>query len=214
MPLKIDVYAKSISGSAHDYQDRILVDETQQLYAIADGATTSLQGRGSVAAEMAIKLLEENFRNNPADLTSVVQTVHRKMMELRKVDTTIGETTLTAANICRKELRVASVGNSPAYLIREKIVRKLAGYSYNKFVDVIGYPAEVYVQGEKDILQINDYLLLASDGIKHALNEKRILQLIEKQYSAQQIVEELIQNKKTSVYNDDKSLIVLKILSL
>jgi hypothetical protein len=54
----VEVSSKSVPGTSHDYEDRILVNEARRLYAVADGVTSSSQGSGGVAAELALALLK------------------------------------------------------------------------------------------------------------------------------------------------------------
>ena len=63
----LDVSSRSVRGSMHPYEDRVLVDEERGLFAVADGVTGSSQGSGAVAAELALELLREGFaRGFPA----------------------------------------------------------------------------------------------------------------------------------------------------
>ncbi len=57
----LDTHFKSVPGSTHVYEDRILVEEERKIYAAADGVTISSQGSGGVAAELALRLLKEVF---------------------------------------------------------------------------------------------------------------------------------------------------------
>jgi serine/threonine protein phosphatase PrpC len=113
----IDVSWKSVPGTSHDYEDRVLVDEGKRLYAVADGVTRSSQGSGGVAAELALALLREEFAG---DLASSVLAVHARMFELKKADRTIGETTLTAAHVGEEKAEVVGIWDSPAYLLRDR----------------------------------------------------------------------------------------------
>jgi serine/threonine protein phosphatase PrpC len=59
-----------------------------------------------------------------------------------------------------------------------------------------------------------DYLILSSDGVAHVLDRQTILPLVRKNVSAEELVKEIVERAQTrsAGYDDDKSVIVLKIL--
>ena len=57
----LEVVSRSEPGRGRVYEDRVLVDEGRGLFAVADGVTRSSQGTGAAAADLAVKLLSENF---------------------------------------------------------------------------------------------------------------------------------------------------------
>ncbi len=216
MTLEVDTSSKSIAGNVHPYEDRILVDERKRLYAIADGVTTSSQGTGGVAAKFAIELLRENFSG---DVVEAVRKTHERLNEMKLSDRSIGETTLTAASIGEEWAEVVNVGDSPAYLAREDTLQRLFhedkdGYGY--ITQVIGYPEEIEVHLKRVSLMKGDYLILSSDGVAHALDRQTILPLVRKDVSAEMLVQEIVERAQTrsTGYDDDKSVIVLRILGV
>jgi serine/threonine protein phosphatase PrpC len=209
----VDVSSKSVQGTSHPYEDRILVEEERGLYAVADGVTKSSQGSGGVAAETALALLREVFAG---DLAVAVDVVHRRIFELKKSDRTVGETTLTAAHVGEDGTEVVNVGDSPAYLVRAGGLQILTNpdTSGQGFItQVVGYPERIKVHSAIVKLRRDDYLILASDGVAHVLNEGLIPIAAAAVYSSD-LTEAIIEEAKgTPVeYDDDKSVIVIRVL--
>ena len=196
----------------HPYEDRILVDERLGLFAVADGVTGSSQGSGAIAAVLTLELLQKDFAG---DIVSAVQQVHRKIVELRVDDRSIGESTITAAAISGDRLELANLGDSPAFLIRDGTMTGLIieDVSPNgRITQVIGYPEMVTVHSLKVQLKKGDVLILASDGVEHILNPSFVVSMAGS-LSAGAMVKRIIEEARnvTSGYDDDKSVIVLKI---
>ncbi|MDA4137481.1 MAG: protein phosphatase 2C domain-containing protein [Thaumarchaeota archaeon] len=154
------------------------MDEERGLYAVADGVTSSSQGSGGVAAELALALLKELFAG---DLVVTVDEVHKKIVELRKSDKTIGETTLTAAHVGEDAAEVVNVGDSPSYLLRDGELHLLTNPDKSELgyiTQVIGYPESISVHRVVVELRGNDFLILASDGVEHVLNLEVLLPIV------------------------------------
>jgi serine/threonine protein phosphatase PrpC len=209
----LDVSAKSVRGSMHPYEDRVLVDEKQGLFAVADGVTGSSQGSGAVAAELALELLQEDFAG---DVVEAMQEVHRTVYERRMTDRSIGETTLTAAAVKGDLLQLGNLGDSPAYLIRGRTMRSLITADITplgRITQVVGYPETVNVHTEEAQLRERDVVIVASDGVGHVLYPSFIIPLASES-SANRIAERIVEEARLTVtdYDDDKSVIVLRIL--
>ncbi len=216
MTLELDTSSKSIAGSMHPYEDRILVDDRKLLYAVADGVTHSSQGSGAFAAKFAIELLQESFSG---DVVEAARKTHERLNEMKVNDRSIGETTLTAACIREEWAEVVNVGDSPAYLARGETLQPLFhedkdGYGY--ITQVIGYPEEIEVHLKRVSLRTGDYLILSTDGVAHVMDRQSILPLVRKNVSAQMLVQEIVGRAQTrsTGYDDDKSVIVLRILGV
>ncbi len=212
--MSVEVSSKSAPGSSHAYEDRILVDEARRLYAVADGVTVSTQGSGAVAAERSLTLLRELFAG---DLSAAVGAVHKKFVELRREDRTVGETTLTAAHVGELAAEIVNVGDSPGYLLRDGELRVLTHPDRSELgyiTQVIGYPERITVHGSTVNLRKDDYVILASDGVAHVLNHATLLPMAAAARSSKDIVETIIDRAKViwTGYDDDKSVIVIKVL--
>ncbi len=197
----------------HPYEDRILVDEKQGLFAVADGVTGSSQGSGAVAAELVLELLREDFEG---DVVEAVREVHQTVYEKRMSDRSIGETTLTAATVKGDLLQVGNLGDSPAYLIQGRKMRSLITDDIaplGRITQVVGYPETVHVHMEEARLQKRDLVIIASDGVGHVLQPSFITPLTSES-SADRIAERIVEEArlKAADYDDDKSVIVLRVL--
>lgn len=197
----------------HPYEDRVLVDEKQGLFAVADGVTGSSQGSGAVAAELALELLQKDFAG---DVVEAIREVHQTVYERRTKDRSIGETTLTAAAVKGDLLQVGNLGDSPAYLVRGGTMRSLIigdisplGY----ITQVVGYPETVNVHAEEAQLRKRDLVIIASDGVGHVLHPSFLIPLASES-SADRIAEKIVEGARLMVtdYDDDKSVIVLSVL--
>lgn len=196
----------------HPYEDRVLVEESRGLFAVADGVTGSSQGSGAVAAELALDLLQKYFTG---DLVDAIQNVHRKIVERRINDRSIGETTLTALAIKGHTLEVGNLGDSPAYLVRDGVMRSLVTEDISpsgRITQVIGYPETVQIHTVRVPLWTGDMLIIASDGVEHVLHPSFIRSLAGE--SSVQLIAKKIVEQACLVpvnYDDDKSVIVLRI---
>ena len=197
----------------HPYEDRVLVDEKQGLFAVADGVTGSSQGSGAVAAELVLELLREDFAG---DIVEAIREVHRTVYERRMNDRSIGETTLTAAAVKGDLLQVGNLGDSPAYLIRGRRMRSLITDDITplgRITQVVGYPETVNVHMDEARLRKGDLVIIASDGVGHVLHPSFVIPLTSES-SVDRISERIIEEARLKVtdYDDDKSVIVLRVL--
>jgi len=197
----------------HPYEDRILVDEKLDLFAVADGVTHSIRGSGAVAAELALRLLRDNFAG---DVAEVMKKIHQKVIEKRENDSTIGETTLTVVSVRKNHLTVGNIGDSPAYLVHEGAMHAMftsdtspTGY----ITQVVGNPEKIRVHTEEARIQKGDMVIVASDGVGHVLHPSFIVPLTSG-LSSVMVMERVIQEARLLVtgYDDDKSLVVLRVI--
>jgi serine/threonine protein phosphatase PrpC len=209
----LNVAARSVPGSVHDYEDRILVDEKLGLFAVADGVTLSSQGTGAAAAELALSLLREAFSG---DIVSAINKAHQTLSERKQKDSAIGETTLTAVAVQGEgSLQAGNVGDSPAYLIRRGTIRSLVQEDRDAFgwiTQVMGYPETINVHSMRLRLEDEDTVIVASDGVGHVLHAPLVHQLIDRP-EVSQVADAIIEEAKAraTAYDDDKSVIVLRV---
>jgi serine/threonine protein phosphatase PrpC len=207
----LQVAARSVPGTEHPYEDRILVDEQLGLFAVADGVTNSSQGSGAIAAELALKLLRENFTG---DITAAIDAVHRVAVKKRGEDRTVGETTLTAVAALGQSLQAGNVGDSPAYLVRGGRMRSLVKEDkspYGYITQVIGYPETIQIHSARLQLEDQDLVIVASDGIGHILHPSLMRPLVDRP-DVGEVADAMIEvaGAWKASYDDDKSVIVLK----
>jgi len=185
-------------------EDRFLLDEELQLYAVADGIG-GLAG-GAQAAEEAIAQLLALARTQSAsddwDFQPLFDTISQRVASLGKIiDATFGiGTTLTVVRLYHKRLHLAHVGDSGCYLWRDGILEKLTldhtleneikarhGHGVAIFLNVRTRNALTRCIGqssspEADLLmrplKADDRLLLCSDGITRFVREPELALLL------------------------------------
>ncbi|HXY56532.1 MAG TPA: protein phosphatase 2C domain-containing protein [Nitrososphaerales archaeon] len=209
----IQVASRSVPGSQHPYEDRVLVDEGLGLFAVADGVTLSSQGNGGLAASLALSLLRENFKG---DLVRAIEDTHRIITAKRKDDWSIGETTLTAIFIEDRTLHAGNVGDSPAYLIRGGEMQSLVQEDRSKWgsiTQVIGLSNDLQVHSMDLDLKGGDTVIVASDGVGHVLWHT-ILEPIMQKPAVADVADAIIEEAKARKvgYDDDKSVIVVRVV--
>ncbi|MHB1830262.1 MAG: PP2C family protein-serine/threonine phosphatase [Candidatus Micrarchaeaceae archaeon] len=209
-PLKLDIGFKSVPGTDHAYEDKIFVDGSRGLFAVADGVTLSSKGSGGVSARMSIYMLADFFKG---DLKEAISMVNRTMSKLGAFDSGVGETTITAAFIKDGILHAANVGDSPAYLLRRESMT--AAYVPDKYMSgglsqYIPFGAGMVVHTHHMELQPGDIVVIASDGVFNILNPRDILSVagLRMEDAAERLVG-LSQSRRQS-YDDDKSIILVK----
>jgi protein phosphatase len=186
-------------------EDRHLCADDLGLYAIADGIG-GLPG-GAEAAQLAITTLLKDARaaheaGRAPDLAKAFGQANREVIALGKrfaPDTGLG-TTLTAAHVHEGALRVASVGDSRAYLFREGRLRQLTTDDTvehdvalrrsrgedvhlderyrNALTRCIGQPMPLEVRVSSYPLHPGDRVLVCSDGITRMLNDSVIARVL------------------------------------
>lgn len=189
------------------------MDEKLGLYAVADGVTNSSQGSGAVAAELALNLLRECFSG---DLVSAIEGVHQAALARREEDKTIGETTLTAVAINEEGLDAGNVGDSPAYLVKDRRMLSLIQEDRSPLgyiTQVIGYPEAIRVHSMHSQLEEGDVVIVASDGVGHVLQPSSVGPLVNLT-EAGEVADAIIGEAKANAtdYDDDKTVIVLRVL--
>ncbi|HXW95313.1 MAG TPA: SpoIIE family protein phosphatase [Nitrososphaerales archaeon] len=209
----LEVATRSAPGRGHPYQDRVLVDERRGLFAVADGVTRSSQGDGAAGAELAVKLLSENFSG---DLKRAVEEVHEMVFGKMRQEWSIGETTLTAMSVNDSQAEVCNVGDSPARLIQGANITDL--YTVDKsmqgdLTQVIGFPESIKVHSTRFQINNGDVIILATDGVDEVLHPPLIYRFLRK-VNAKEIADAIIQGARAQVrrggYDDDKTVIVIR----
>jgi len=209
----LEVVTRSEPGRGHAYEDRVLVDEGRGLFAVADGVTQSTQGTGAAAADLAVKLLSENFTG---DLAKAVARVHEIAFAKKKSDWSIGETTLTAMSVDEPMAEVCNVGNSPAILVQGAEITNLYTSDINLeggLTQTIGLSQNITIHSSRFQLEGGNVVILASDGVERALRPPLIYRFLMK-VNAKEIADAIVEGAQTNGMgaDDDKTVIVLRSL--
>lgn len=210
--MKVLAHGMTVRGLAHPTnEDSILIDRTRHLYAVADGVT--LPYGGQKASTLVIKNLGLLFNY---DLRKSFEDTNNKLLGERLNDQSIGSTTLTAAHLSEGMLYAAYVGDSPAYIIREEMIKRITE------PDVVpGTHMLIQVMGQRGLdihlverpVTAGDMVVLASDGVTDAISENEILMILRENADGEKAVEAIIHavDEKPRIYHDDKSIIVVTI---
>jgi protein phosphatase len=209
--MKIVAFGRTVKGKDHfENEDSILIDEKLKLFAVADGVSNP--PGGGEASRKAVSYLKNFFKN---DLKKAFVQTNEKICEERRKNFSIGYTTLTAAYI-KNNLNIASVGDSPAFIVRDDEI-KLITVADNipgthTLTQAIGEP---YILPHFYELKLRngDVVVLATDGLSNVLSEEEIFDIVKRFGKVERIANFLIAeaNKKLIEYKDDKTVIVIHV---
>ena len=211
---KIYAFGKTDPGiSRQDNEDNLLVDNDQQLYAVADGLGGLPEGgRASRMAAEQLGQAQGNF-NLAELLTQVNEAVYKKGVELA------GElgmgTTLTAVHVAGRLLSIAHVGDSGVVVFNQAGYTKLTKdhtmaeqirdrlepgqedtyipeYFEHTLVRCIGQAQTIEVDTARYTLSSGDRVLLYTDGVTKALSLTELQAEIQQASSPEAFVEAVI----------------------
>jgi protein phosphatase len=219
-------------------EDSICVVPELSFFAVADGMGGHLAGE--VASSMAIESVAGQLgadKKTPLEkkLLKGVQAANSKVYEASKKDSACRGmgTTLTAAVIRGREIILAHVGDSRAYIIREnKIISLTEDHSLvqemlkqggitreqarehphrNVLTRALGTDPSVEVDIVKTTLKLGDFVLLCSDGLSGLVEDHEIMALVRSARGPEQAVRDLMREALDRGGNDNISIIVVEI---
>ncbi|HEX5951409.1 MAG TPA: Stp1/IreP family PP2C-type Ser/Thr phosphatase [Actinomycetota bacterium] len=179
-------------------EDTYVVEEP--LFALADG----MGGHrgGEVASRIAIETLERLFATGQGTLAELVREANRAVFERSMSDRSVSGmgTTLTAAVLEGDRVRLAHVGDSRAYLLRDGELRQITEDHTlvhrmvtegelteaeaevhphrNILIRVVGVDQNVDVDELEVDPRPGDRLMLCSDGLHDMLSNRRIAEIL------------------------------------
>lgn len=228
--MRVVVAAATDIGQVRDgNEDTYVVEEP--LFALADG----MGGHrgGEVASRIAIETLERLFATGEGTLPEIVREANRAVFERSMSDRSVSGmgTTLTAAVLEGDHVRLAHVGDSRAYLLRDGALRRLtidhtlvdrmvrSGEITAAEADVhphknvltraLGTDQEVDVDERSVTLEEGDRLLLCSDGLTGMVTEDQIQAILEASPAPQSAAERLVRAANRAGGVDNISVVVL-----
>lgn len=185
-------------------EDRFLLDDDLQLYAVADGIG-GLAG-GAEAAEEAVKQLSALSRTLPKDgkwdFPALIQAInHQVVSRGRTIDAMFGiGTTLIVVRLSNRQMQIAHVGDSSCFLHRDGTLEKLTldhtvenemrarhGHTAadhlsprtrNALTRCVGQPKPPEVDILTRALKAGDRILLCSDGITRFIQEPELADIL------------------------------------
>ncbi len=210
--MKIASFGKVVKGKDHKIcEDAVLLDKKIKLFGVADGVTVPAGGKE--AAEKSLKYLKKFWKGN---LVEAIKKANEKIIDDR-AKKFVGYTGLTAVKIEDEMLKVASVGDSPAYIVFSGRMIPIGSsdrvFGTHALAQAIG-EENINIHYSEEKIGGGNHVVLMSDGISDVLSNEEILQLFSKEKKPDAICKKLLRlaEAKPTIYNDDKSVIVIQIL--
>jgi serine/threonine protein phosphatase PrpC len=211
--MRLLCFGKSVKGKDHiENEDGFLIDEKLKLFAVADGVSEPKGGRE--ACQKILGYLKESFKDN---LKEAFEEANKKFVKEKREELFEGYSTLSAVQIKENVLEACNVGDSPIFLIRNGKIENLAFidkiFGTNILAQAMGEDF-IHVHSTKKELKAKDFVLLATDGITDILTEGEILEIVDRFGDVEKIGEAIVEKaeKKISFYDDDKTLILIKVV--
>jgi PPM family protein phosphatase len=212
-------------------EDSYLVEDP--LFVVADG----MGGHrgGEVASRLAIQTIEGMFRRGEGALSEQVQQANRAVFERSSADRSVAGmgTTLTAALVEGDRARLAHVGDSRAYLLRDGELRMLTEdhtlvqemvqqgeitpaeaerHPQRSVVTrALGIDASVPVDEVIVDLRPGDRLLICSDGLTGMVGDAAIADVLRREADPQRAAEALVKAANRGGGVDNTTVIVIAV---
>ncbi len=210
-------------------EDSYLTDSP--LFAVADG----MGGHrgGEVASRLAVETLEKLFKEGAGDLPDQVQEANRVVFERSVLDRKVAGmgTTLTAALVEGDRVRLAHVGDSRAYLLRDGKLRLLtedhtlvhrmvsegeiskeeAETHPQRSVLTRALGVDTVVDIDDDSLQVRppDRLLLCTDGLTSMVSEDEIEEVLRTVPDPQEAAQRMVRMANEAGGVDNTTVVIL-----
>jgi PPM family protein phosphatase len=210
-------------------EDSYLTEEP--LFAVADG----MGGHrgGEVASQLAVETLEKLFRQGAGELPDQVQEANRVVFERSVLDRKVAGmgTTLTAALVQDDRVRLAHVGDSRAYLLRDgelglltedhTLVHRMVSEGEISKEEAQSHPqrsvltraigVDTVVDVDDETLQVrpSDRLLLCTDGLTSMVSEDEIEEVLRSVPDAQEAAQRLVRMANEAGGMDNTTVLVI-----
>lgn len=213
----IAAFYKPFRGIGGDYYDFIPVSFYEYIFCMCD-----ISGKG-IAAAMLMANFQANLRiivKQNLSLKEIVATLNKSVLDLTK-----GESFITVfiglINTKTMELEYINAGHNPSYaMIDKKIVSLKTGCTILGAFDKLPF-----IHSEKIALTPSSLIVSYTDGITESSNaeeeyygEERLVPFIEKNYEEApsifnlKLIDEIVNFSKKDVFDDDLSLLTIRIL--
>ena len=210
--MKISSFGKAVKGKDHKVcEDEILLDKKIKLFAVADGVT--VPSGGKEAAERTLKYLKKFWKG---DFVDAVKRANAKIIDDR-AKKFVGYTTLTAIKIDEQMARIVSIGDSPAYIVFSGRMIPIGSldrlFGTHALAQAVG-EENINIHYSEEKVGSGNYVVLMTDGITDVLGKEEILNVFSKEKKPEMIAKRILRlvEAKPTIYNDDKSIIVIQIL--
>jgi serine/threonine protein phosphatase PrpC len=210
--MRVSSFGKVVKGKDHKVcEDALFLDKKRNLFAVADGVTVPSGGKD--AAEKSIKYLKKFWKG---DFVRSFEKINKKIIEDR-TKKFVGYTTLSAVKIDDGIARIANIGDSPVYLFYSGKLVLLSAidklFGTHALSQAIG-EEKINIHYSEEKIGNGNYVIIMSDGITDVLSTEEILGVFSKEKKPENIAKRILSlaEKKQTIYNDDKSIIVIQIL--
>lgn len=213
--LQVDIASHSIQGLKDNNEDAVgflVPDEPSVLegkgiiLAVADGVSSAEAGKE--ASHTAISRFLSDYYQTPDTwsvkhcgqkiLSSINLTLFKRSHEFASEEKGY-LTTFTALVLKSRIAHFFHAGDSRAYLLREGELKKLTrdhvasiGSGRSFLARAMGMDNSIQIDYSQFTLEVNDILLVTSDGIHDFLNEEQIVSLMSENSSCQVRIEKLV----------------------
>jgi PPM family protein phosphatase len=230
--MKLVVGAASDIGQVREgNEDSFLLADP--LFAVADG----MGGHrgGEVASELALRTIEELFAADEGSLTEQVERANSAVFERSQTDRDVSGmgTTLTAALVEDARVRLAHVGDSRAYLLRDgrlhlltedhtlvhrmvqegEITEAQAETHPHRSILTRALGVDPAVQVDERYVEVRagDRLLLCTDGLTGMIHDGQIESVLETEPNPQEAVERLVREANRAGGVDNITAVLLDV---
>jgi len=219
--MKVTGYGLSVIGGREMNQDSFLVDNSTQLYAVADGVGGGL--RGEDASKMAVQGLQANYKSGEL-LNPIVEKLAGEVLK-EALETCGGQalmgTTLTAVQVTDNLVHLCHVGDSRAYLFDGTSLRQLT--EDHEFYDedsngsvlssYLGLDTRVHplsIQEETLEAKEGQALMLCSDGLYKQIAEMDLVNKLRTDLKEPtKLLEQLCHEASKVEYSDNITIVLL-----
>ncbi|ADL12945.1 Stp1/IreP family PP2C-type Ser/Thr phosphatase [Acetohalobium arabaticum] len=192
-----------------------------KIFAVADGMGG--HNAGEVASSIAIEMLRDHnfsFNRVPGDLIEVIEAINNQIKNKAEQNPEYQGmgTTLTAAVLSENQVYIGHVGDSRAYLLRNREFKQLT--EDHSLVNRLVKDGKITAEEAKDHPQSNvllqalgtesqvdidlieleaktgDLFLLCSDGLNTMLSDREVKSILLEEKSLQQKADKLVQRAK------------------
>ena len=216
-------------------EDSFLVDETRQVFAVADGLGGLPEGSraSSLATDTLAGILTALPDGRPVDFVRTFEQVNLRVFEEgRRISADMGiGTTLTVAEFDRNQLRVGHVGDTGLVIFGADAWRQVTRdhtmaqdmldrlhpgehayipeYFSHTLTRCIGQLATIQVDTYEDVIQPGERALIFSDGVTKTMEMDEVHDRILRAESPRQIVEWIIKTANRRGGPDNVTAIAL-----
>ena len=217
----------------HTNEDALFIDETHQVYAVADGLG-GLPG-GAEASQRIVQLLEQKMKRvdssqERVDLTELINGIVFKE-GLDAYPLSGMGSTLTIGQIVGDQLLIGHIGDSAAYLLRDDDLEKLTidhtmaqelierqgesaqdvippEYSHT-LTRCVGQSKNLRVDSKSITIKPGDRLLLCTDGLDKGISREAIKKGLARKQSPEEACHQLTQMANDNEGPDNITVIVI-----